>query len=137
MSALFSSDRPTGIHESSSRPRHRQRHDPPLADSRLRPRFHRGPAFGAGLATDAFFVAFKLPNLLRRMFAEAPFPGLRPHSGEYKNKRGDAETRVLVNHVATILTLVLFAVTALGVAAPRPGLDLGSRLRRRRRQVPN
>jgi len=30
-------------------------------------------AFGAGLATDAFFVAFKLPNLLRRLFAEGAF----------------------------------------------------------------
>ena len=30
-------------------------------------------AFGAGLATDAFFVAFRLPNLLRRMFAEGAF----------------------------------------------------------------
>lgn len=30
--------------------------------------------FGAGMATDAFFVAFKLPNLLRRIFAEGHFP---------------------------------------------------------------
>ena len=30
-------------------------------------------AFGAGLATDAFFVAFKIPNLLRRLFAEGAF----------------------------------------------------------------
>ena len=30
-------------------------------------------AFGAGMATDAFFVAFRLPNLLRRMFAEGAF----------------------------------------------------------------
>lgn len=29
--------------------------------------------FGAGLATDTFFVAFKLPNLLRRIFAEGAF----------------------------------------------------------------
>ena len=29
--------------------------------------------FGAGMATDAFFVAFKLPNLLRRLFAEGAF----------------------------------------------------------------
>jgi putative peptidoglycan lipid II flippase len=31
-------------------------------------------AFGAGMATDAFFIAFKLPNLLRRIFAEGAFP---------------------------------------------------------------
>ena len=45
-------------------------------------------AFGAGLATDAFFVAFKLPNLLRRMFAEGAFSqAFVPILGEYKNKR--------------------------------------------------
>ena len=41
--------------------------------------------FGAGLATDAFFVAFKLPNLLRRMFAEGAFAqAFVPILGEYK-----------------------------------------------------
>jgi len=75
-------------------------------------------AFGAGLATDAFFVAFKLPNLLRRMFAEGAFSqAFVPILGEYKNRRGDEETRQLVDHVASLLTLALFAVTAIGVAA--------------------
>ena len=74
--------------------------------------------FGAGLATDAFFVAFKLPNLLRRMFAEGAFSqAFVPILGEYKNKRGDQETLVLIDHVTSILTLILFAVTAIGVAA--------------------
>lgn len=75
-------------------------------------------AFGAGLATDAFFVAFKLPNLLRRMFAEGAFSqAFVPILGEYKNKRGDAETLSLIEHVASLLTLALFAITALGIAA--------------------
>ncbi len=74
--------------------------------------------FGAGLATDAFFVAFKLPNLLRRMFAEGAFSqAFVPILGEYKNRRGDQEALLLVDHVTSILALVLFAVTALGVAA--------------------
>ena len=74
--------------------------------------------FGAGLATDAFFVAFKLPNLLRRMFAEGAFSqAFVPILGEYKNKRGDVETLRLVDHVTSILAMVLFAVTAVGVAA--------------------
>lgn len=73
--------------------------------------------FGAGLATDAFFVAFKLPNLLRRMFAEGAFSqAFVPILGEYKNKRGHEETLTLVEHVAGLLTMVLFAVTALGIA---------------------
>ncbi|MFC5303385.1 murein biosynthesis integral membrane protein MurJ [Azospira restricta] len=76
--------------------------------------------FGAGLATDAFFVAFKLPNLLRRLFAEGAFAqAFVPILGEYRNKRGETETKRLVDHVATLLFLVLLAVTALGtVAAP-------------------
>ena len=74
-------------------------------------------AFGAGLATDAFFVAFKLPNLLRRMFAEGAFSqAFVPILGEYKNKRGDDETRTLVDHVASLLSMALFVVTAIGIA---------------------
>ena len=75
-------------------------------------------AFGAGLATDAFFVAFKLPNLLRRMFAEGAFSqAFVPILGEYKNKRGDDDTRQLIDHVTSLLAMLLFAVTAVGVAA--------------------
>jgi len=73
--------------------------------------------FGAGLATDAFFVAFKLPNLLRRMFAEGAFSqAFVPILGEYKNKRGDDETRGLIDHVASLLAMALFLVTAIGIA---------------------
>ena len=75
-------------------------------------------AFGAGMETDAFFVAFKLPNLLRRMFAEGAFSqAFVPILGEYKNKRSEEETRTLVDHVASLLSMVLFAVTAIGIAA--------------------
>lgn len=75
-------------------------------------------AFGAGMLTDAFFVAFKLPNLLRRLFAEGAFSqAFVPILGEYKNKRGHAETKRLVDHVATLLSLVLVLVTALGMLA--------------------
>jgi putative peptidoglycan lipid II flippase len=74
-------------------------------------------AFGAGLATDAFFVAFKLPNLLRRMFAEGAFSqAFVPILGEYKNKRGDNETHGLIDHVASLLAMALFVVTAIGIA---------------------
>ncbi len=72
--------------------------------------------FGAGLATDAFFVAFKLPNLLRRLFAEGAFSqAFVPILGEYKNKLGPDDTKSLVDHVATLLFLVLLVVTVLGV----------------------
>jgi putative peptidoglycan lipid II flippase len=74
--------------------------------------------FGAGVMTDAFFVAFKLPNLLRRLFAEGAFSqAFVPILGEYKNKRGEAEAKHLVDHVATLLFLILLVVTAVGIAA--------------------
>ena len=64
--------------------------------------------FGAGMATDAFFVAFRLPNLLRRMFAEGAFSqAFVPILGEYRNRRGTDDTRTLIDHVATLLALVV------------------------------
>ena len=75
-------------------------------------------AFGAGIATDAFFVAFKLPNLLRRIFAEGAFSqAFVPILAEYRNRRGDGPTRDLVDHVATLLALALLGVTIIGIIA--------------------
>ena len=75
-------------------------------------------AFGAGMATDAFFVAFRLPNLLRRMFAEGAFSqAFVPILAEYKNKRGETETHRLVNHVASALGLAVLLVSILGAIA--------------------
>ncbi len=74
--------------------------------------------FGAGMATDAFFVAFKLPNLLRRLFAEGAFSqAFVPIFGEYKNRRGQEETKLLVDHVTSMLALILFVVTVIGIIA--------------------
>jgi len=74
-------------------------------------------AFGAGLATDAFFVAFRLPNLLRRMFAEGAFSqAFVPLLAEYRNKRGEADTKRLVDRVATALCLAVTLVAMLGIA---------------------
>jgi putative peptidoglycan lipid II flippase len=74
--------------------------------------------FGAGMATDAFFVAFKLPNLLRRLFAEGAFSqAFVPIFGEYKNRRGHDETKLLVDHVTTMLAIILFVVTLIGIIA--------------------
>ena len=74
--------------------------------------------FGAGMATDAFFVAFKLPNLLRRLFAEGAFSqAFVPIFGEYRNRRGHEETQLLVDHVTTMLAIILFVVTLIGIIA--------------------
>ena len=75
-------------------------------------------AFGASGYTDAFFVAFRIPNLLRRLFAEGAFSqAFVPILAEYKNQKGDRATRLLVDHVATVLTWVLLATCLLGIAA--------------------
>ncbi|HWM41438.1 MAG TPA: lipid II flippase MurJ, partial [Burkholderiales bacterium] len=74
-------------------------------------------AFGAGLLTDAFFVAFKIPNLLRRLFAEGAFSqAFVPILGEYKNKTSPEETKSLTDAIATLLFLALVVAAALGVA---------------------
>jgi putative peptidoglycan lipid II flippase len=74
--------------------------------------------FGAGIATDAFFVAFRLPNLLRRLTAEGAFSqAFIPILAEYRTQRGDAATHQMVNRAATLLTLVLFVVTVVGILA--------------------
>ena len=73
--------------------------------------------FGAGMATDAFFIAFKLPNLLRRLFAEGAFSqAFVPILSEYKNKRPPAETKQLIDRVASLLGATLMGVTLLGIA---------------------
>ena len=74
-------------------------------------------SFGAGLATDAFFVAFRLPNLLRRLFAEGAFSqAFVPVLAEHKNRVGEDETRRLIDGAATLLFLALVATAALGIA---------------------
>ncbi|MGZ8197576.1 MAG: murein biosynthesis integral membrane protein MurJ, partial [Burkholderiales bacterium] len=74
--------------------------------------------FGAGLMTDAFFVAFKIPNLLRRLFAEGAFSqAFVPILAEYKNQRGHEATRLLVDRISALLALALCGVTAIGVLA--------------------
>ncbi|MBU3055607.1 murein biosynthesis integral membrane protein MurJ [Pseudomonas indica] len=74
--------------------------------------------FGAGMATDAFFVAFKLPNLLRRIFAEGAFSqAFVPILAEYKTQQGEEATRTFIAYISGLLTLVLALVTLLGVLA--------------------
>jgi putative peptidoglycan lipid II flippase len=74
--------------------------------------------FGASIYTDAFFVAFRIPNLLRRLFAEGAFSqAFVPILAEYKNQQGEAKTAALINHVATVLFWTLLATTILGIIA--------------------
>ena len=75
-------------------------------------------AFGAGTGADAFFVAFRIPNLLRRLFAEGAFSqAFVPVITEYRERRSREEVRDLVGHVAGALLGAVSVVTLVGVAA--------------------
>jgi putative peptidoglycan lipid II flippase len=74
--------------------------------------------FGAGLAMDAFVVAFRIPNLLRRLFAEGAFSqAFVPVIGEYKQKQGEEATRLLAARVLGVLGVALFLATLVGIVA--------------------
>ena len=68
--------------------------------------------FGASAGLDAFWVAFKIPNFMRRLFAEGAFSqGFVPVLGEVKVKQGDAAVRDLISRVAGSLALVVLGIT--------------------------
>ena len=72
--------------------------------------------FGAGAFMDAWLVAFKIPNFLRRLFAEGSFSqAFVPVISEYKHQRTQEEVRQLVDEVAGTFGVVLFVITAIGV----------------------
>ncbi|MEI6413951.1 MAG: murein biosynthesis integral membrane protein MurJ [Pseudomonadota bacterium] len=72
--------------------------------------------FGADAAVDAFLIAFKIPNFLRRLFGEGAFSmAFVPVLGEYKAQRSLAELRRFIDDVAGTLGGVLLLVTALGI----------------------
>jgi len=89
-------------------------------------------AFGASNFTDAFNIAFRLPNLLRRLFAEGAFSqAFVPILTEYKTKHGQEATKTLVDHVATVLIWATVATSIVGIiAAPVLILWIGGGLQR-------
>ena len=74
--------------------------------------------FGANFNTDAFFVAFKIPNYLRRLFAEGAFSqAFVPVLSEYKSQRSQEDVQELINNVCGTLGMVLFIISVIGVIA--------------------
>ena len=72
--------------------------------------------FGAGMATDAFFVAFRIPNLLRRLLAEGSLTvSFVPVFTEYLKKKTHEDACELANVAFTLLTALLTLITVLGV----------------------
>ncbi len=73
---------------------------------------------GAGASADAFFVAFKIPNFLRRLFAEGAFAqAFVPVLSEYRATRDYGAIKSLVDHVAGTLGLILTLLTGVAIVA--------------------
>ena len=73
-------------------------------------------SFGASEWTDAFNVAFRIPNLLRRLFAEGAFSqAFVPILGEISTNEDKTRAKILINAVATLLFWSLLATVILGV----------------------
>jgi putative peptidoglycan lipid II flippase len=74
--------------------------------------------FGAGMGYDAFLIAFKIPNFMRRLFAEGAFSqAFVPVLAEYRSTQGEKEVKLLVDRVAGALGAVLLLVTIVGMLA--------------------
>ena len=74
--------------------------------------------FGTSAMMDAYQIAFRIPNLLRRLFAEGAFSqAFVPLLASVRAREGDAVTRELVDAVSTVLVWTLLLVCAAGVAA--------------------
>lgn len=72
--------------------------------------------FGAGASTDAFYVAFRIPNLLRRLFAEGSLTiAFIPIFTEYNEQKGAEEAKKALNAVFTVLFCILILLVILGV----------------------
>ena len=72
--------------------------------------------FGASAGADAFFLAFKIPNFFRRLFAEGAFSqAFVPVLSEYKQRQNTSDLKDLIDHLAGALSLLLFIFVVLGV----------------------
>ena len=74
--------------------------------------------FGADSGTDAFFVAFKIPNFLRRLFAEGAFAqAFVPVLSDYKQQGGKVALRYFIDRTAGTLAIILMLTTVAGMLA--------------------
>lgn len=72
--------------------------------------------FGAGMMTDAFFMAFTIPNMLRRFFGEGSLTAaFVPIFSEVFHQRGEKEAQQLANRCVSLLMLVMLVVVSLGI----------------------
>jgi len=75
-----------------------------------------GALFGPGLGVDVFIVSFRIPNFLRRLFAEGGFSqAFVPVLSEYKEHRKEEDVQKLIDQTSATLGLILFVITVIGV----------------------
>ena len=87
--------------------------------------------FGATAAVDAFYIAFKIPNFMRGLFAEGSFStAFIPTLAEYKQTKSQQEVEQFVAHITGVLGVILLAVSIVGILGSKelitlfaPGLD--------------
>ncbi|MFT4255972.1 MAG: murein biosynthesis integral membrane protein MurJ [Pseudoxanthomonas sp.] len=93
--------------------------------------------FGAGAAMDVFFIAFRIPNFMRRLSAEGSFSmAFVPVLAEYKEKHGQQAVKELVDRVTGVLAAGLLVLVALVLLlAPQLAALLGSKLSAEYRQL--
>lgn len=74
--------------------------------------------FGAAASMDAFYIAFRIPNFMRRLFAEGAFSqAFVPVLAEYQKTRSDSDVRVFLARIAGNMSAVLTLVTLIGIIA--------------------
>lgn len=72
--------------------------------------------FGSDSHSDAFFVAFKIPNFLRRLFAEGAFSqAFVPILANSSAQQSEQETKILINHIGAYLLQILFVITLIAI----------------------
>ena len=87
--------------------------------------------FGVTASVDAFYIAFKIPNFMRSLFAEGAFSqAFIPILADYQQKNSKEDVQIFISHIAGLLGLSLLLVTFLGILGAKnliilfaPGLD--------------
>ena len=87
--------------------------------------------FGVSAAVDAFYVAFKIPNFLRNLFAEGSFSqAFVPVLSHYREKKTHDHVQQFISYMLGTLSLALLIITILGIIGAKevvtlfaPGLD--------------
>lgn len=83
--------------------------------------------FGVNASVDAFYIAFKIPNFMRSLFAEGAFSqAFVPVLSDYREKTSETAVKLFIRHMAASLGVVLLVVTFLGILGAGQLIDLFS-----------